>query len=81
MQNKKCRQFTVYPPARFYPVYSWENGTHDEKMQEPLQNATTIHLEANYNRDTLSKADNIAAYRMAAKQHCPKIYEFAAEDF
>ncbi|XP_077256864.1 lactosylceramide 4-alpha-galactosyltransferase-like isoform X1 [Temnothorax americanus] len=61
------------------------------KLRMPIgKNAMTIHYSWNnsndYTRDEDvdgvgddAEADNTAAYKMAARQHCPKIYEFAGE--
>jgi len=81
LQNKECRRFTIYPPAKFYPAYKWEDNTGKskaKKMMQIMRNATTIHLRDTHDQDT--KRD-MAIYRMAAKKHCPKIYKFAAENF
>jgi len=81
LQNKECRRFTIYPPAKFYPVHSWKDGignSETKKMMQAMQNATTIHLQDSYEG---TKTNSMVIYRMAAKQHCPRIYKFAAEDF
>lgn len=80
-QDKECRQFTIYPPDKFYPMTldasrAHPNETRAEKMSRLGRNAMTIHSSNDYNREM----DNVPAYKMAAKQHCPKIYEFAGEE-
>ncbi|CAL1679630.1 unnamed protein product [Lasius platythorax] len=77
--NRECRQFTIYPPEKFYPVSPYSRNA-DEMMTNMMKNATTIHLfRTDYSRN--DEADVAAIYRMAAKQHCPKIYEHAEKIF
>ncbi|XP_011641827.1 lactosylceramide 4-alpha-galactosyltransferase-like [Pogonomyrmex barbatus] len=83
-QDKECRQFMIYPPEKFYPASSdfhniFLNATRTEEMMKTGKNAMAIHLWKDYNQD--AKTDNIAAYKLVARQHCPKIYEFARNNF
>lgn len=79
--DKECRRFTIYPPEKFYPASLdlrrvYPNETRAEEMTRIGRNAMTIHSWNDYNRH--AEMDN-TAYKMAAKQHCPKIYEFAGK--
>ncbi|XP_018313109.1 uncharacterized protein [Mycetomoellerius zeteki] len=75
--DKDCRRFTIYAPEKFYPSFPDSREVHPNKtrakeMLKTQKNTMTIHLLNNYNRST--QANNVAAFKMAAKQNCPKIY-------
>ncbi|KYN42320.1 Lactosylceramide 4-alpha-galactosyltransferase [Trachymyrmex septentrionalis] len=76
--DKECRQFTIYSPEKFYPSFSDSREVHTNKtrakeMLKIEKNAMMIHLLNNYNRST--EANNVMAFKMAAEQNCPKIYD------
>ncbi|XP_011701725.1 PREDICTED: uncharacterized protein LOC105458251 [Wasmannia auropunctata] len=84
--DKECRQFTIYPPEKFYPRLPDSQGVHHsnkmrtEEMLKIGKNAMTIHTWSDDRKDAETD-DNVAAYEMAAKQNCPKTYEFAGKNF
>jgi len=82
--GKKCQQFTIYSPKKFYPASLDSrtvrpNETRAEVMLRIGRNSMTIHSWNDYHRD--AEGDNAAIYKMAARQHCPKIYKIAEESF
>ncbi|XP_011873508.1 PREDICTED: uncharacterized protein LOC105565148 isoform X2 [Vollenhovia emeryi] len=81
--DKECRRFAIYPPEKFYPTSSGSRGLHPnetraDEMPGVGRNTMTIHL-SNHHRD--AEADNAAVYKLAARQHCPKIYQVAGTSF
>ncbi|KAL0098335.1 hypothetical protein PUN28_002444 [Cardiocondyla obscurior] len=76
--NKECRQFTIYPPDKFYPTsLDFPSISSSEVMTEGMprigKDVMTIHLWNN-------SQDNAMVYKIAAK-HCPKIYKFVGKNF
>lgn len=75
--DRECKQFTIYSSEKFYSVLPYSRNM--DKLMKMMQNAKMIYSWTNYSRD--SKADTTATYRIAAKLHCPKIYEYAGNQF
>ncbi|XP_072767895.1 lactosylceramide 4-alpha-galactosyltransferase-like isoform X2 [Anoplolepis gracilipes] len=73
--DRECQQFTIYPPEKFYPPYP----QNVDEITKLIKNTTIIHFGTTYSQNT--KTDAAAIYRMIAKQHCPKIYEYAGKQF
>ncbi|KAL6433872.1 hypothetical protein ACFW04_005831 [Cataglyphis niger] len=76
--NRDCRQFTIYPPEKFYPVLPYSRNM--DEITKIIKNATTIHLWTDHQSQN-TNVDAAAIYRMIVKQHCPRIYEYSGNQF
>lgn len=78
-ENEECQQFTIYPPEKFYPVSPYSQNA--DEMMKMMKNAKTIHLFQTDDYIRNVEADVATIYKTAAMQNCPKVYEYAGEEF